>query len=159
MAYISSEQREANKQKYDEVVYQIFITEGWDAVTYQNVANKLSEGGKKLPRSTLQRYYPSRIDFGRSLQGKVAPHLIKQLDLSSKEAFIQSWMKALDDKLFMMVVRMLIENAFASGEKQGAKIGVGNFMRLMSERISKEEVQEALEICLGKSILYVLEKK
>lgn len=159
MAYISPEQRAKKKEEYDAVVYEIFVTEGWEALTYQNVANRLlGDNGKKLTKSSLQRYYPKRIDFGRSLIGKVAPVIISKLDFFDKQAFIESWVQALDDDFFRMVIQMFIENALESTEKTGSKMGTERLLNVMKATIPSEECTEALEIVFGKSVIYFLNK-
>ncbi|USE34352.1 TetR/AcrR family transcriptional regulator [Endozoicomonas sp. SCSIO W0465] len=75
MAKISSEERARRQQSYDAVILNIFMTESWEAITYDRLSRELD-----ISKSTLQRYYPSRMHFVSALEGNVMPIVARNLD-------------------------------------------------------------------------------
>ncbi|CDT65530.1 hypothetical protein [Vibrio coralliirubri] len=149
MAYISPEQRQAKKEAFDTFIFEIFTTEGWDAITYERISKHF-----KTTNSSIQRYYPHRRDFGRALEGKVFPLVVVHLSFESKKAFIDSWVTAMDDQFFSMVVRMLIENALVPSTNEKTKGGAQRLIGAMMQGMTQQEAIEAIEIALGKSVFY-----
>ena len=92
MARISAKEKEEKQKKYDEVVFNIFNAQGWDAISYGRIAKEVG-----VTASSLQNYYLGLVDFWHDLQGRVFPMVAHQLDFSSKEAFVSSWDIAIHD--------------------------------------------------------------
>ncbi len=149
MAKISAEEKHRKKAEFDAHIYDIFINEGWDAVTYERMAKDF--GTRK---SSIQRYYGKRLDFGNALQGKILPIILPLLDFSDKEAFIASWLLALDNQTFREVNKLLIENATGSGV--GGWQGVNRLLHIMRNTMSDNDADAAITTCLGKSVLFFL---
>ncbi|KEI71357.1 TetR/AcrR family transcriptional regulator [Endozoicomonas elysicola] len=149
MAKISSEERARRKQMYDAVILNIFMTESWEAITYDRLARELT-----ISKSTLQRYYPSRMHFVTALQGKVMPIVARNLDFSSSQLFISSWESALRNDLhFRNVVRMFIDNLMSRSPHPSTQ---GAMMRLLDQLqtvTSDEDAHKTLKIALGTSVL------
>jgi hypothetical protein len=148
MAYISPEQRKQKKELFDAYIYDLFLSEGWDAITYQRISKRFN-----TTSSSIQRYYPYKTDFAEALDGKVFPLISKHLSFEGKEAFVNSWVTALDDEFFAMVVRMLIENAMAPRTHTNTIGGAMKLMTGLSQTMTPQEAKEAIESVLGKSIV------
>ncbi|NKF50381.1 TetR family transcriptional regulator [Shewanella sp. WXL01] len=103
MARVSKEEKEANFEKFNQIIMEIFFESGWESVTYDNIAKIAG-----VRKSTLQGYYPTKKDFGQTLKGKMLPIILKQLDFSSKAALVDSWKAGLSDKKFRYIVSLLL---------------------------------------------------
>ncbi|MEZ9246156.1 TetR/AcrR family transcriptional regulator [Vibrio lentus] len=148
MAYISPEERQRKKDTYDAYIYEVFITDGWDCVTYDRISKHFG-----ITKSSVQRYYPHRADFGKALSGRVFPLMVKHLDFTSKQDFIDSWRKGMEDRLFCMVAKMLVENAMTTHTNDDAKGGMNRLMMFMQGTMSNEEALDAVERILGITVL------
>lgn len=151
MAKITAEEKERKKAELDAHIYKIFITEGWDAITYERMAKDF--GTRK---SSIQRYYEKRLDFGTALQGRVFPVVIQLLDLSCKERFIASWIQALENHTFREVNKLLVEHATGSGT--GGLQGLNKLLRVMKATMSDSDAHSALTVCLGETVLFFLKQ-
>lgn len=150
MARISAEERERKKKAMDAIIFQIFMTEGWDAVTYDRLAKELGVG-----KSSIQRYYDNKIMFATALQGKVFPLAVQRLDFSSSDAFVQSWMKAYNDQdshVFREVVRMLMTNIMNHGTSPHSRGAVMKIVAILAENIGEEKAEETIKVVLGHTI-------
>lgn len=152
MARISSEQRELNRQKYDSVIFDIFISEGWHEITFGRISKELG-----ISPSSLQRYYPTRIDFSKALQGKVFPLVVGQLDLSSPSSFVASWETALEEGgVFSSMILMLIQNSTSTHSSPHSVLGIKKLTNALSQHMSQGEAEEAIKRVLGLSVLFFL---
>ena len=102
MAYISPEERQRKKDTYDAYIYEVFITDGWDCVTYDRISKHFG-----ITKSSVQRYYPHRADFGKALSGRVFPLMVKHLDFTSKKTLLIHGAKALRDHCSVWFQRCL----------------------------------------------------
>lgn len=156
MARITAEEKEQKKNQYDALIFQIFTEEGWDAVTYDRLAKELGIG-----KSSLQRYYPSNLFFATALQGKVFPLAIQKLDLSSKSAFIQSWLTAYHDEndhIFHEVIRMLMVNIMNHGGAPATKSAIGRLIALLAQTLGEDDAKDAVITALGHTIYSYIEQ-
>jgi hypothetical protein len=152
MARITSEQRELNRQKYDSVIFDIFISEGWHEITFGRISKELG-----ISPSSLQRYYPTRIDFSKALQGKVFPLVVGKLDLSSPNSFVKSWEEALKEGgVFSSMILMLIQNSTSIHSSPHSVLGIKKLINALSQHMSQNEAEEAIKLALGSSILFFL---
>ena len=149
MAKITAQEKERKKAILDAHIYEVFINEGWDALSYERIAKDF--GTRK---SSIQRYYEKRLDFGIALQGKIFPIIVDLLDFTDEARFIASWVKALENQTFREVNKLLIENATGSGT--GGRIGVSKLLNKMKATMSNDEANAALKTCLGESVLFFL---
>lgn len=148
MARISAADREANKRAYDALIFEIFTTEGWENVTYDRLSKDLN-----VRKSTLQGYYPTSKHFGTAIHGKVLPMLMQQLDITSKEGFIKTWNDALYSKQFNMIIRMFVQSALSPDTNAGARQGINNLTRLLSEHMERSEAEAVIKTVLGDSVI------
>ena len=150
MAKISAIQRAKNKEKYDAVVVSCFFEKGWNYITLNNIAKELG-----LRKSSAQAYYPSKMDFGLALKGKVFPVMMNELDLTSPESFISSWEKALtNNKIFTMVVHLLVSNATSHSTNQMTIGGITKLQGLMVKEWKNEaKADKAIYHVLGLSVM------
>lgn len=149
MARISRTEREANKRMYDAVIYQIFVTEGWEAITFDRLAKELN-----VRKSTLQGYYPSRGHFVSAVQGKILPMVLQFLDISSKDNFIHSWNQALhDNPQFATIIKMFIGNALQTDTSNITRQALSHLQRQLQQNMSRDDAELAIKISIGDSIL------
>jgi|GEM_PF-3109235 len=150
MARISAEERERKKKAMDAIVFQIFMTEGWDHVTYDRLAKETGMG-----KSSVQRYYESKMMFATALQGKVFPLAVQKLNFTSSDAFIESWDRALHDPeshVFREVVRMLMTNIMNLGTSQHSRTAVMKIVQMLAQSIGEEKAQQSVQMVLGRTI-------
>ncbi|MDD9194460.1 TetR/AcrR family transcriptional regulator [Aliivibrio sp. S3MY1] len=147
MARITTEERERKKAQYDALILSIFLEEGWDAITYDRLAKDLGIG-----KSSVQRYYENRMLFATALQGKLMPMALRRLDMTSKEAFIDSWELAINDDqdhVFREIVRMLMTNILHVGTSKATAMAVNRLISVLSTSIGENEAVEAVKASLG----------
>lgn len=151
MAKISKEEREANLQRYNQIIMDIFLTDGWHCVTYDNIAKIAG-----VRKSTLQGYYESNKEFAVALKGRVFPIFIEHLDFSSKDALQQSWTEALSVKNFRYILNMLVANSTLPEPSDMTVNGMGNLIRMIDNHFPGEG-RIIVESLLGKTILMLLD--
>ncbi|EDL54097.1 hypothetical protein VSAK1_21394 [Vibrio mediterranei AK1] len=150
MAKISAEEKAKKKQSMDDKIFSIFINEGWGSVTYDRLAKEFS-----VRKSSIQAYYPSSIMFATALQGKVFPLVIPLLDFSTKQGFIDSWLKAYKDEeqhLFKEVVEMLFDNILKDGTSPHSRGSVLRLQQILAQNIGEDDAKMAIRIVFGEII-------
>ncbi|WP_295891483.1 TetR/AcrR family transcriptional regulator [uncultured Vibrio sp.] len=155
MARITAAEKEQTKKAWDAIIFQIFMTEGWDAVTYDRMAKETGKG-----KSSIQRYYESKLMFATALQGKVFPMAVQKLDFTSSGNFINSWMKAYHDKeshIFREVVKMLIDNIMTAGTAPQSRGAIARICQLLSQHMPEQEAEDAVKMVLGCTLYTYLE--
>lgn len=149
MARITAQQKAIKKQIMDDFIYDLFCSEGWDAVTYDRIARDLNMG-----KSSVQRYYESKIQFATALQGRLFPIVVTKIDFSCSEAFITSWLKAYHDSesiVFREIVRMLMTNVINLGTSKHTRSAVLRLQNLLATNTSKEEAEQTIKFILGET--------
>ncbi|WP_240645433.1 TetR/AcrR family transcriptional regulator [Vibrio mediterranei] len=134
----------------DDKIFSIFINEGWGSVTYDRLAKEFS-----VRKSSIQAYYPSSIMFATALQGKVFPLVIPLLDFSTKQGFIDSWLKAYKDEeqhLFKEVVEMLFDNILKDGTSPHSRGSVLRLQQILAQNIGEDDAKMAIKIVFGEII-------
>lgn len=147
MARITAEEREQKKKMMDEYIYNLFVTEGWDAITYDRLAKDLNIG-----KSSVQRYYENKMLFATALQGRIFPEVIRQLDFTSKDRFIESWISAYHNQsslIFREAVRMLMTNIMTASTSPYSRNAVNRLESMLSANIGEEEANLSIKIALG----------
>ncbi|MGF1698207.1 TetR family transcriptional regulator [Vibrio lamellibrachiae] len=155
MARITVAEREQKKQMMDDLIFRLFMTEGWEVVTYDRLAKELGMG-----KSSIQRYYESKNMFMTALQGKVFPLAMQKLDFSTSEAFINSWVKAYHDEdshVFREVVRMLMDNIMSSGTAPQAKAAIYRMIQQLENIMPHQEAEDTMKMVLGCTVYAFLE--
>ncbi|HIF9077183.1 TPA: hypothetical protein ACX6NV_002035 [Photobacterium damselae] len=154
MAKISAAQRAANKEQYDEVIVEMFWESGWDSITLNTVSDRLA-----IRKSTVQNYYPSKLDFGEALRGKVFPVAMDQLDLSNPDEFKMSWEIAIkSDVRFRRVVHLLISNATSETTSGMTVAGIVRLKHLLSDKWDSDKLaNDAVNCVLGLSVTVLAE--
>ncbi|GAA5645883.1 MULTISPECIES: hypothetical protein [Vibrio] len=151
MARISAVEKERKKRIYDAVIFNIFINEGWEYITYERLSTELD-----VRKSTLQGYYPTRAHFSTALQDKVLPLMIEKLNFANKDAFIDSWQQALMEKRFLMVIRMFIGSALSPETSNGTRQSLNHLQREMQRTMSQEEADSAIRAVMGDSMVFII---
>lgn len=151
MAKISKEEKQANLLKYNKIILDIFLEDGWHCVTYDNIAKITG-----VRKSTLQGYYESNKEFANALKGKIFPIFAEHLDFSSKETIQYSWTKALSAKHFRYILNMLIANSTLPEPSDMTVNGMGNLIEMFDSHFPNEG-REVVESLLGKTILTLLD--
>ena len=155
MARISQEEKEQNQAHYDAVIFELFITEGWEAVTLDRVAKECG-----IRKSTLQGYYKNKDQFAYALQGKIFPMFAGKLDFQSAERFKASWRTLhSEDRVFREVVLMLIDNIVSRGGSEGTRGAIIRLVHVLSVNITEEAAEQAVKEALGETLFgYAFQK-
>ena len=150
MARITTEEKEQKKKMMDELIFQLFLSEGWEAVTYDRLAKELN-----LRKSSIQSYYPKSIAFATALQGRIFPIVIQKLNFKSKQQFIESWLAAYSDEqchIFKEVVKMLLNNIIKSSTSPHSLKAIMRLQNLLAQNIGEEEAGKTIKIVLGETL-------
>ncbi|MGF1768144.1 TetR/AcrR family transcriptional regulator [Enterovibrio makurazakiensis] len=134
----------------DELIFQIFLAEGWEAITYDRLAKELN-----VRKSSIQSYYPKNVMFATALQGRVFPVVIEKLDFSSKDGFIQSWLLAYHDEeshIFKEVVKMLLHNIIKNGTSPYSRSAIMKLQHILGKNIGEEGADHAIKMVLGATL-------
>ena len=155
MARITVKEKEHKKAMMDEIIHQLFIREGWEAVTYDRLAKELD-----MRKSSIQSYYSKNILFASALQGRIFPVVIQKLDFTSKEAFIETWLKSFHDKechVFRDTIKMLLQNIIKTGTSPYTKGAVMKLQSLLTQKIGEKEATYAIKWVLGETLFSLRE--
>lgn len=106
MARISREQYIANKQKLDNHIWEVFKTEGWEAVSYARLAKFMC-----TRKSTIQGYYPSSLHFLEGIEGRAFPEMLPLMDMSTPESFLTTWSEAVKVPVFRNYLELFAMDA------------------------------------------------
>ncbi|WP_017109854.1 MULTISPECIES: hypothetical protein [Vibrio] len=148
LSRITKQQKEENYQKLNSVILNIFLTEGWSKVTYDRISKITG-----LRKSTLQGYYPSNIDFLVALQGNLKDLMLKELDLSSKEALFRSWNNALSTIEFSFIIEMLISHCISNEPTPIANQAMESFHKLIATALPHEDSGEIMVHIFGLAVI------
>lgn len=150
MARITRVQRQANKEKYDIGVYELFLDVGWEQLTYERVSKHLN-----IKKSTLQSYYPSRHDFYAVWRDRQLPRFRSLLKFDSREAFLTSWEKVLEDEILSSLVGYAISHAVLDDDTQPKFPfdGTEQLVEFLSRGMSEKESRETVQIAIGMTVL------
>ena len=150
MAKITAQEKLKKKEKMDECIVQIFLNEGWSAVTYDRLAKEFN-----TRKSSIQAYYPTNVMFATALQGVVFPIVIKTLNFESKQLFIDSWLTAYQDPtqhVFREAIEMLLQNILKDGTSPHSRGGVLKLQNHLAKSIGEEAAIEAIKSVFGELI-------
>ncbi len=153
MARISGIEKAKNKQRLDEIILDIFIKDGFSAILYDRISEQSS-----MRISTIQGYYPSRENFIEALNGKLMPLFLSFLDLDNgRDAFINSWERALQERLFCHILRMLFQNVGKDKPSEQTIVAMQMFKQQLNDVLG-EQYEVDLSQLLGRSVLFMLQE-
>ncbi|MFS1462909.1 TetR/AcrR family transcriptional regulator [Vibrio lentus] len=150
MARITQVQKLENQKNYDEIVLNLFLAEGHEALTYARIAQEIG-----ISLTTLQGYYSSTRAIRSVLHKHMLSIVIESLDFSSEEVFVKSWQDALDNERFRYVIKLMFFHA--SQVKSPEEFNVssdGQFREKMFESFGADSVR-ILETVVGRSMFYL----
>ncbi|CAE6950390.1 transcriptional regulator [Vibrio sp. B1FIG11] len=151
MARISKQEREQNQRTYDEYIFNLFVTEGWECVTLDRVSKGLG-----IRKSTLQGYYPDKYAFLNVLQGRVFPLIVGQLDFTSRIAFINAWSNLLvTNNVFQQAVKMLLITIVKNGGESRPRVQapIRRLINELEKNVGHEEANSTIKECLGAALM------
>ena len=150
MARITQVQKLENQKNYDEIVLNLFLAEGHEALTYARIAQEIG-----ISLTTLQGYYSSTRAIRSVLHQHMLSIVIESLDFSAEERFIQSWQSALDDEQFRYVIKLMFFHASqVKNPEQFDLSSNGEFREKMFESFGTDSVR-ILETVVGRSMFYL----
>ena len=155
MARITREARRQKKELLDNFIWEVFKSEGWDAVTYQRLADKLG-----TTKSTIQRYYPSQVDFLEGIEGRALGEMLPFMDLSSADSFSESWTQmVVTNPLNHHYLELVVIDAMSGLNRRFAMNASNNLMGFMIEtfHLSAQEAQKRYANMLGDAILRTMQ--
>ncbi|MEZ9603683.1 TetR/AcrR family transcriptional regulator [Vibrio sp. 10N.261.55.A10] len=150
MARITQVQKLENQKHYDEIVLNLFLAEGHEALTYARIAQEIG-----ISLTTLQGYYPSTRAIRSVLHGHMLSIVIDSLDFSSEALFIQSWQAALDNEQFRYVIKLMFFHASQIKNPEQFNLSSnGEFREKMLDSLGNDSVR-ILEMVVGRSMFYL----
>ncbi|MEZ9190027.1 TetR/AcrR family transcriptional regulator [Vibrio sp. 10N.286.52.F8] len=150
MARITQVQKLENQKHYDEIVLNLFLAEGHEALTYARIAQEIG-----ISLTTLQGYYPSTRAIRSVLHGHMLSIVIDSLDFSSEALFIQSWQAALDNDQFRYVIKLMFFHASQIKNPEQFNLSSnGEFREKMLDSFGNDSVR-ILEMVVGRSMFYL----
>ncbi|MBY7728788.1 TetR/AcrR family transcriptional regulator [Vibrio bathopelagicus] len=150
MARITQVQKLENQKHYDEIVLNLFLAEGHEALTYARIAQEIG-----ISLTTLQGYYSSTRAIRSVLHKHMLSVVVESLDFSSEQGFIQSWQNALDDAQFRYVIKLMFFHASQVNSPEEFNISSdGEFRKKMFESFGTDSVR-ILETVVGRSMFYL----
>ncbi|WP_087022660.1 hypothetical protein [Thaumasiovibrio subtropicus] len=154
MARITKAERDKNKNTFDAIILNIFLSEGWDAVTLTRLSQET--GFKK---STLQGYYPTRNDMGDALTFKMLPCVYAELDFSTPTTFLESWNSSLKHNgVFRSVLRVLFTSSLSVGAEQAMRSGMQHLVNRCRRELGETGEQAIVDV-LGGSLVMLCESE
>jgi AcrR family transcriptional regulator len=145
---ITKQQKEQNHKKLNSVIWEILLAEGWDKITYERISESTG-----LSESTLQDYYSSEQDFLFALEDNFKCLLLRELNLSSKDALLSSWEKALSKTDFNFVIEMLISYSLITPPPPLASQAINSILDMIETALPSEDAGNILTHILGLSII------
>lgn len=153
MARLTQKERDRRFEFYCDHILHLFLTEGWTSVTYTRLAKDLN-----LTKSTLQGYFPSNKHFAVGVKGKILPIIAQQLDLSSEDALINSWVTGIKTNFpFRHAIELMLSEAQKETPSPVAIQGIERFTQTLKQHFP-ESHERLLEQILGKAVLILLDK-
>ncbi|MEZ8819734.1 MULTISPECIES: hypothetical protein [unclassified Vibrio] len=150
MARITQVQKLENQKNYDEIVLNLFLAEGHEALTYARIAQEIG-----ISLTTLQGYYPSTRAIRSVLHEHMLSIVIDGLDFSSEALFIQSWQAALDNEQFRYVIKLMFFHASQIKNPEQFNLSSnGEFREKMLDSLGNDSVR-ILEMVVGRSMFYL----
>ncbi|WP_454442011.1 TetR/AcrR family transcriptional regulator [Vibrio bathopelagicus] len=150
MARITQVQKLENQKSYDNIVLNLFLAEGHEALTYARIAQEID-----ISLTTLQGYYPSTRAIRSVLHRHMLSIILENLDFSSEEMFLQSWQNALDDEQFRYVIKLMFFHASQVKNPEEFNISSdGEFRDKMLESFGTDSIR-IIETVVGRSMLYL----
>lgn len=126
-------------------IVEIFMEQGWDAVTYGSIAKRTG-----LSRSGIQRVVPTKEDMVSAFQGQVLAYVTSQIDTTDSESIKRTWIEALSETKFSNCIRYLL-GAVNGGDQGKQKVAFG-----VSKLIEQFGQPMVIEL-IGLSTIYLLE--
>ncbi|MBE8577708.1 TetR/AcrR family transcriptional regulator [Vibrio sp. OPT18] len=150
MARITQVQKLENQKNYDNIVLNLFLAEGHEALTYARIAQEVG-----ISLTTLQGYYPSTRAIRSVLHEQMLSIVIDSLDFSSEALFIQSWQTALDNEQFRYVIKLMFFHASQIKNPEQFNLSSnGQFREKMLDSFGNDSVR-ILEMVVGRSMFYL----
>lgn len=155
MARVSAEEIQRKRKMYDECILNLFLTEGWDAVTYDRIAKEMG-----ITKSSLQRYYANKMQFSYALEGQVFQQATKLLDFTDRGSFLDSWKQSLNDnQIFRECLHIIMTNALAPVSAAATTKAVTRLTGVLANNIGKVEAQDTVDLALGRSLISYMNNK
>jgi AcrR family transcriptional regulator len=148
MARVSAEEIERKRKMYDKCILNLFLTEGWDAVTYDRIAKEMG-----ITKSSLQRYYANKMQFAYALEGQVFRQATELLVFTDKVSFLDSWQKSLgENQIFRECLHIIMTNALAPVSAAATTKAVARLIDELANSIGEEEAKDTVDLALGRSL-------
>ncbi|WP_028863773.1 TetR family transcriptional regulator [Psychromonas aquimarina] len=140
MAKNSQQDARLTEQRIHQAIIDIFMEQGWQAVTYGSLAKHTG-----LSRGGVQRIVPSKEAMLNAFQGQIFQFVTGKLDFTTSAALFKSWNESLDNPQFRHCIKYLITAVNAdSGGKQKAKTGLDK----LAEMAGRENMHSLLGIAV-----------
>ncbi|WP_019616111.1 TetR/AcrR family transcriptional regulator [Psychromonas ossibalaenae] len=140
MAKNSQQEALLTEQRIHQAIIDIFMEQGWQAVTYGSLAKHTG-----LSRGGVQRIVPNKEAMLNAFQGQIFQSVAGRLDFTTSAALFKSWNEALDNAQFRHCIKYLITAVNADcGGKQKAKAGLDK----LADMAGKDNMHSLLGIAI-----------
>ncbi|ROS01861.1 TetR family transcriptional regulator [Sinobacterium caligoides] len=153
MARKSAAEAALTKQKIADTIVALTVKEGFDSVSYTRLSRETG-----VSRSGIANHFPDKRSMIEAFQGQIFGIFTKYLDLSSRESFMASWLKALSHDEFRNILLLIFIHMGTSinGDMNLKAVnGVNRLMGFIEGSLGDEGI-EVLELLLGKTLLNVV---
>ncbi|MGL5292048.1 MAG: TetR/AcrR family transcriptional regulator [Vibrionaceae bacterium] len=141
MAKNTKQGAQETESRIHQAIIDIFMTQGWEAVTYGTIAKML-----KLSRSGVQRVVPTKYEMVKVFQGEILSYVLASIDMTSPKTIESSWCNALQDRKFANCIRYYVMSAFSDQQsKQQAQVHLEQFYQKMGKAQVKQLLGESLD--------------
>ena len=140
----SQQQAAENEANVFEAIVTIFMENGWEAVTYAEIAKRTG-----MTRGGIQRIVPNKDAMINAFRGQIFAYVMAQLDTTSEKAILDSWQRALEDHKFANCIRYLVTATTAKEEgRKRAAMGVQRLSDIFGETLTQR--------LIGMSVIHLL---
>ncbi|MGF1691986.1 TetR/AcrR family transcriptional regulator [Photobacterium kagoshimensis] len=145
----SKEDTEITIQTIMDAVVDQLLTLGYDKMSYTTLSKQTG-----ISRTGISHHFPKKSDFANAMDGRIFKLFIEKLELDSDlDAFIASWVAALDDEKFLAILRLLFHHIVtAESSNEFAMRGIERLYQLCHDRFGEASIKE-LEWLFGKSLI------
>ena len=148
MAKVTPEEALKTRQRILDAVVQCLLDPqiGYDKMTYTRL-----QAMTGISRGGILNHFGKKEHFLAALDGKVFNTVLKELDLSSRDAFRASFEVAMTQPTFNAVIQLLLSNASHHVATEQAKQAWHDLETLIEQQLGAEAKDDDLPRLLGRS--------
>ena len=145
----SKEDTEITIQKIMDAVVDQLLRLGYDKMSYTTLSQQTG-----VSRTGISHHFPKKTDFSAALDGRIFKMFVEHLNFDgSLNEFSESWVKALDNREFLAILRLLYHHIVtAESAHEFAANGIERLYKTVESKFGASSAKE-LEWLIGKSLI------